>query len=94
VTACLEFFENETNRETPLFVGRVVAALARDPDLFEVTGQWLVAAELAARYGITDENGNQPSSTGAATFPPEFVAMIRETFSHVLPPRRMAWTLV
>jgi dehydrogenase/reductase SDR family protein 1 len=69
VTACIEFFENETNRETPLFVGRVVAALARDPDLFEVTGQWLVAAELAARYGITDENGNQPSSNRGRHLP-------------------------
>lgn len=62
VTASIEFFEGETNRETPLFIGRVVAALASDPQRFELTGRWLVAAELAAGYGVTDEYGNQPSS--------------------------------
>jgi NAD(P)-dependent dehydrogenase (short-subunit alcohol dehydrogenase family) len=62
VTASIEFFEHETNRETPLFIGRVVAALARDPRRFEKTGQWLVAAELAEEYQVTDENGLQPES--------------------------------
>jgi NAD(P)-dependent dehydrogenase (short-subunit alcohol dehydrogenase family) len=62
VQATIEFFENETNRETPLFVGRVVAALAGDPNVFDLTGRWLVAAELGADYGLTDENGVTPAS--------------------------------
>jgi NAD(P)-dependent dehydrogenase (short-subunit alcohol dehydrogenase family) len=62
VQATIEFFENETNRETPLFVGRVVAALAGDPNVFDLTGRWLVAAELGADYGLTDENGVMPAS--------------------------------
>lgn len=53
----IRYFEHETNRETPLFVGRSVAALAADPDVFRLTGRWLVAAEVAAAYGVTDEHG-------------------------------------
>ena len=62
VTASIEFFEHETNRETPLFIGRVVAALADDPQRFDKTGRWLVAAELAEQYQIIDENGQRPVS--------------------------------
>ena len=62
VTASIEFFEHETNRETPLFIGRVVAALADDPQRFDLTGRWLVAAELAEQYQIVDEEGQRPVS--------------------------------
>lgn len=46
--------------ESPQFVGRVVAALAADPDVVERSGQVLVAAELARRYGVLDLDGSQP----------------------------------
>ena len=62
----LQYFEHETNRETPLFVGRAVAALARDPDRERLTGRWLVAAEVAAAYGVTDEHGVLPESNRPA----------------------------
>ena len=62
VTASIEFFEHDTNRETPIFIGRVVAALADDPQRFDKTGQSLVAAELADEYGVMDENGHRPTS--------------------------------
>ncbi|MCV6983102.1 SDR family NAD(P)-dependent oxidoreductase [Mycolicibacterium pulveris] len=48
--------------ETPEFVGHVIDALYRDPKLTEVSGHTLIAAELAARYGITDEGGRKPPS--------------------------------
>jgi NAD(P)-dependent dehydrogenase (short-subunit alcohol dehydrogenase family) len=62
VLANLQYFVDEPNRETPLFVGRVVAALAADPQAMRLTGQWLVAAELAATYGVVDEHGHRPDS--------------------------------
>lgn len=62
VLANIQYFEHETNRETPLFVGRVVAALAADPSVFDLTGRWLVAAEVAESYGVTDEHGGRPTS--------------------------------
>jgi NAD(P)-dependent dehydrogenase (short-subunit alcohol dehydrogenase family) len=66
VVANLQHFSDETDRETPLFVGRAVAALAADPDVLRLTGRWLVAAEVAAAYGVTDEHGHVPASNRPA----------------------------
>jgi dehydrogenase/reductase SDR family member 1 len=49
-----------SNSESPEFAGRVVAALSRDPALMERTGKVLVAAALAAEYGVRDVDGRQP----------------------------------
>ncbi|MGE0452502.1 MAG: SDR family oxidoreductase [Vicinamibacteria bacterium] len=46
--------------ETPLYVGRAVAALAADPLVFAQTGESLSSWELARRYGFTDEDGSRP----------------------------------
>lgn len=48
------------NSESPEFTGRVIAALAADPDVARFSGQWLVVAALAAGYGIADIDGKQP----------------------------------
>jgi NAD(P)-dependent dehydrogenase (short-subunit alcohol dehydrogenase family) len=49
-----------SNSESPEFTGRVIAALAADPDVQRFTGRWLVVAALAAEYGIADVDGKQP----------------------------------
>jgi NAD(P)-dependent dehydrogenase (short-subunit alcohol dehydrogenase family) len=46
--------------ETPFYVGRAVAALASDPDVFSRTGQALSSGRLAVEYGFTDVDGRQP----------------------------------
>lgn len=48
--------------ETPEFNGRVIHALANDPQLMERSGQTLITAELALEYGIKDVDGRQPPS--------------------------------
>ncbi len=48
--------------ETPELTGHVIWALYTDPDLMELTGQTLIGAELAVKYGITDEGDRQPPS--------------------------------
>ncbi|TXI40662.1 MAG: SDR family NAD(P)-dependent oxidoreductase [Mycobacterium sp.] len=48
--------------ETPELTGHVIWALYNDPDLMELTGQTLIGAELAVKYGITDEGDRQPPS--------------------------------
>lgn len=48
--------------ETPLFIGRVIDALYRDEELLQLSGKTLIAAELAADYGIRDIDGKQPMS--------------------------------
>jgi dehydrogenase/reductase SDR family member 1 len=49
-----------SNSESPQFIGRVVAALANDPNIMKKSGQILVAAQQALEYGIKDIDGRQP----------------------------------
>jgi NAD(P)-dependent dehydrogenase (short-subunit alcohol dehydrogenase family) len=48
--------------ETPELTGHVIWALYNDADLMNVSGQTLIGAEMATKYGITDEDGRQPPS--------------------------------
>ena len=48
--------------ETPQFNGRIIYALACDPQLAQLSGQTLISAEVAHRYGITEEDGRAPPS--------------------------------
>jgi NAD(P)-dependent dehydrogenase (short-subunit alcohol dehydrogenase family) len=49
-----------TNSESPEFIGRVIAALWRDPTLARRSGQVLVAAAVASELGVQDLDGKQP----------------------------------
>ena len=46
--------------ESPLFVGRAVAALAADPQVLARSGQVLHTRDLAHQYGFADVDGHQP----------------------------------
>lgn len=48
--------------ETPEFTGHLIDALYRDAELGELSGRTVIGAELAERYGITDEGGRRPPS--------------------------------
>jgi NAD(P)-dependent dehydrogenase (short-subunit alcohol dehydrogenase family) len=48
--------------ETPELTGHVIWALYNDADLMNVSGQTLIGAELARKYGIADEDGRHPPS--------------------------------
>jgi dehydrogenase/reductase SDR family protein 1 len=60
--------------ETPELQGRVVAALAADPDLGRRTGQVVCSAEAAQEYAVAEIDGRVPVSPrlvfgGAGVFP-------------------------
>lgn len=40
----------------------MIRALCTDPALTQISGKTLIGAELAVKYGITDEGGRQPLS--------------------------------
>jgi NAD(P)-dependent dehydrogenase (short-subunit alcohol dehydrogenase family) len=46
--------------ETPMFLGRAVAALAADPDVSRWNGRSLSSGQLAQVYGFTDLDGTRP----------------------------------
>ena len=48
--------------ETPDFTGHIIWALFADPQLAALSGQTVIGAEMAVKYGITDAAGRQPRS--------------------------------
>jgi NAD(P)-dependent dehydrogenase (short-subunit alcohol dehydrogenase family) len=64
--------------ESPLFIGRAVAALAADPKIMERTGQLFSSWELARKYKFTDVDGSRPdwgkTKLDFSMYPPEFVS--------------------
>jgi len=51
---------NWSESETPLFVGRCIAALAADPQHWRVSGSALTSWDLAEQYGVDDADGRRP----------------------------------
>ena len=52
--------KNFLESESPLFVGRAVAALAADPDALARSGHLLSSWELSRHYRFTDVDGRRP----------------------------------
>lgn len=48
--------------ETPEFTGKLIAALYNAPNRMEKSGQVVIGAELAAEYGVTEDDGKLPPS--------------------------------
>ena len=75
---------NFLESESPLFVGRAVAALAADPSSIERTGQLLSSWELARHYGFTDYDGRRPDWGALAIdwspVPPPWVELFRASW--------------
>ena len=59
VLRAAEYFDM-SNSESPQFSGRVIAALADDPNLMSKSGRVWIGAALAEEYGIKDIDGKQP----------------------------------
>jgi NAD(P)-dependent dehydrogenase (short-subunit alcohol dehydrogenase family) len=51
--------------ESPELCGRVIAAMAGDPDVNRFNATSVVAAEVAVTYGVCDVDGTQPASLRA-----------------------------
>ena len=51
---------NFLESESPLFVGRAIAALASDPEVMKRSGHLFSSWELGRDYGFTDADGRRP----------------------------------
>jgi NAD(P)-dependent dehydrogenase (short-subunit alcohol dehydrogenase family) len=73
--------KNFLESETPLFVGRAVAALAQDGRVLERTGQLYGSWELGREYRFTDADGRRPdwgsSKIDFSGLPPALVELMR-----------------
>jgi NADP-dependent 3-hydroxy acid dehydrogenase YdfG len=52
----------EHSAETPELTGHIIWALYNDPKLMDMSGQTVIGAEIAVKYGIKDQGGRQPRS--------------------------------
>lgn len=73
---------NFLESESPLFVGRAVAALAGDARMIDRTGQLWSSWELSRHYRFTDADGRRPDWGAKAEldfsmFPPSFLDLYR-----------------
>ena len=82
------------NWETPLFVGRVIAALCNDSDLMRRTGKVQIAAELAANYGIVDEYGQRPVSLRSLRFLLAQGLPMLKGRANLIPDLRVPWWIL
>ena len=73
--------KNFLESESPLYVGRAVAALAADPDVLARTGMLYSSWELARQYKFTDYDGRRPDwgrhTIDWSVMPPAWVDLFR-----------------
>jgi NAD(P)-dependent dehydrogenase (short-subunit alcohol dehydrogenase family) len=73
--------KNFLESESPLFVGRAVAALAQDDRVLERSGQLYGSWELGREYGFHDADGRRPDwgslEIDFSEFPPAFLEYFR-----------------
>ena len=76
--------KNDSNfleSESPLFVGRAIAALAADPKVRERTGMLYGSWELARDYGVIDYDGRRPDwgrhTIDFSVLPPAWIDLFR-----------------
>ena len=72
---------NFLESESPLFVGRTIAALAADPKVQDRTGMLVSSWELSRDYGVTDYDGRRPDwgrhPIDFSVLPPAMVDLFR-----------------
>jgi NAD(P)-dependent dehydrogenase (short-subunit alcohol dehydrogenase family) len=73
--------KNFLESESPLYIGRAVAALAGDPQIMKHTGQLFSSWELAREYKFTDYDGRRPDwgrlKIDFSGMPPDFLTYFR-----------------
>jgi NAD(P)-dependent dehydrogenase (short-subunit alcohol dehydrogenase family) len=73
--------KNFLESESPLYIGRAVAALAAEPKIMQRTGQLFSSWELAREYKFTDADGRRPDwgrlTIDFSGMPPDFLEYFR-----------------
>ncbi|MEA5537087.1 SDR family NAD(P)-dependent oxidoreductase [Crocosphaera sp. XPORK-15E] len=82
------------NWETPLFTGRVIAAIAAQQNTMNLTGKVQIIAELASRYNIVDEDDKRPVSLRSLRFIlPSAIPALRQ-YAWLIPDINIPWFIL
>jgi len=79
------------NWETPLFVGRAIAAFAADSNPLRFTGKVQIVAELAKRYHVVDEQGDRPASLRSLKFLLPYSIPALRKYHGLIPDLKVPW---
>ncbi|YAF95094.1 MAG: SDR family NAD(P)-dependent oxidoreductase [Nodularia sp. CChRGM 3473] len=82
------------NWETPLLTGRVIAALAGEPNVMRRTGKVQIVAELAQQYKLVDQEGNRPVSLRSLRFVIPLALPGLRKYSWLVPDIKVPWSLL
>jgi NAD(P)-dependent dehydrogenase (short-subunit alcohol dehydrogenase family) len=82
------------NWETPLLTGRVIAALAAEPDIMKYTGKIGIIAELARHYQLVDRDGNLPVSLRSLKFILPFAIPASRKYIRLIPDFKIPWFIL
>lgn len=82
------------NWETPLLTGRVIAALATEPNIMKRTGKVQIVAEIAQKYRIIDENKQLPVSLRSLRFLLPFAIPQLRNYAGLIPDWRIPWIVL
>jgi NAD(P)-dependent dehydrogenase (short-subunit alcohol dehydrogenase family) len=87
-------FAERYNWETPLFTGRVIAALANDTNIMQRTGKVQIVAEVAPQYGIVDQTGDCPASLRSLKFLIPAALPPLRNYSSLIPDIKIPWSVL
>jgi NAD(P)-dependent dehydrogenase (short-subunit alcohol dehydrogenase family) len=82
------------NWETPLLTGRVIAALAAEPEIMKYTGKVGIIAELARHYRLVDRDGNLPVSLRSLKFILPFTVPFFKKYIWLIPDFKIPWFIL
>ncbi|MEA5537133.1 SDR family NAD(P)-dependent oxidoreductase, partial [Crocosphaera sp. XPORK-15E] len=82
------------NWETPLFTGRVIAAIAAQQNTMNLTGKVQIIAELAQRYNIVDEDGKCPVSLRSLRFILPSAIPAFKKYPWLIPDLKIPWFIL
>ncbi len=82
------------NWETPLLTGRVIAALAQEPNLMKKNGKVQIVAELAQKYKIVDENESLCASLRSLRFILPLAMPFLKQYNWLIPDIKVPWWIL
>ena len=86
--------KEQYNWETPLLTGRVIAALAAEPNTIEKTGKVQIVAELAKKYRILDRDNKLPASLRSLRFLIPFAIPQIRNYAGLIPDIKVPWFIL
>lgn len=89
-----QIVSNKYNWETPLLTGRVIAALAKEPNIMSMSGRIGIVAELAQKYGVVERDGSLACSLRSLRFLISLTIPGLKKYASLIPNINIPWSFL